>query len=77
MTRNVRLMFWGAGALALVLAWAFGPLLAGYLIAGASIALILGLMGTQLFRAIGDWRLDHAGKKRTHATGSHEERRAA
>lgn len=81
MTRNVRLVFWAAGALAVGLAMAIGPLLAGYALAGASLAFIAVLMGMRVVRAVGDWRLEHPwkfGHKRTSSTpAGREERRAA
>jgi hypothetical protein len=59
MTRNVRLVFWAAGVLAVALALAIGPLWAGYALAGASLAFIAVLMSMRVARAIGDWRLEH------------------
>ena len=81
MTRNVRSVFWVAGALALTLALAIGPLFAGYAIAGASLAFIAVLMGMRVARVVGDWRLEHPwkfGHRHTQSTPAvHEERRAA
>jgi hypothetical protein len=82
MTRNVRLVFWAAGALAVALAIAFGPLFAAYSLAAASLAFIAVLMGVRVTRAIGDWRLEHpwklGGRARTRSTSAtHQERRAA
>jgi ABC-type uncharacterized transport system permease subunit len=81
MTRNVRLAFWAAGALAVSLAIAFGPLFAAYSLAAASLAFIAVLMGARVTRAIGDWRLEHPwklGRARTRSTSAtHQERRAA
>ena len=81
MTRNMRLVAWGSAASAIALAIAFGPLFAGYAIAGASLAFIAVLMGMRVAHAIGDWRLAHPwkfGHRRTQSTPAvHEERRAA
>jgi hypothetical protein len=81
MTRNVRAVFWLAGALAVVLAAVVGPLFAGFALAGASLAIIAVLMGMRAAHAIGDWRLEHPwalGRKRTQPmSAEHEERRAA
>ena len=81
MTRNVRLVFWAAGVLAIALAVVNGPLWAGYAIAGGSLVFIAGLMGMRVVRGIGDWRLEHAGRfwpQRVNApTNAHAERRAA
>jgi len=81
MTRNMRLVAWGSAAFAIALAIAFGPLFAGYAVAGASLAFIAMLMGMRVVRAIGDWRLEHPwkfGRTRTRSTSEvHEERRAA
>lgn len=81
MTRNVRSVFGLAGALALTLALAIGPLFAGYAIAGASLVFIAVLMVMRVGHAISDWRLEnpwrfgHRGTQSTPAV--HEERRAA
>lgn len=81
MTRNVRLVFWAAGALAVALALAIGPLWAGYTLAAVSLAFIAVLIGARMVRAIGDWRLEHSwtlGRKHTRPpSDEHEERRAA
>lgn len=81
MTRNVRLVYWAAGALAVGLALAIGPLLAGYALAGALLAFIAVLMGMHAVRAVGDWRLEHPwkfGHRRTRSTpAASEHRRAA
>ena len=81
LTRNVRLVFWAAGGLAVALALAIGPLLAGYALAGASLAFIAVLMGLRVLRAVGDWRLEHPwkfGHRRTRSTpAAGEHRRAA
>ena len=81
MTRNVRLVLWAAGALAVGLALAIGPLLAGYALAGALLAFIAVLMGMHVVRAVGDWRLEHPwkfGHRRTRSTPwAGEDRRAA
>jgi hypothetical protein len=81
MSRNVRLVFWLAGALAVVLAVAIGPLFAGFALAGASLTFIAVLMGMRAAHVIGDWRLEHPWRfhrKRTSSTpAAHEGRRAA
>lgn len=81
MTRNMRLVAWGSAAFAIALAITFGPLFAGYAVAGASLAFIAVLMGVRVARAIGDWRLEHPwkfGHRRTRSTpAEHDERRAA
>jgi hypothetical protein len=81
MTRNVRLVFWLAGAFAGVLAVTAGPFFAGFALAGASLAFIAVLMALRAVRAIGDWRLEHPWRFRRGRTPStpaeHEERRAA
>lgn len=81
MTRNMRLAAWGFAGFAVALAVAFGPLVAGYVFAGASLAFMLVLMGMRAARAISDWRLEHGWK--VHRRGArvertaHDERRAA
>ena len=81
MTRNVRLVFWAAGVLAIALAVVNGPLWAGYAIAGGALVFIAGLMGMRIVRTIGDWRLEHAPRFWTHrvkaSANAHAERRAA
>jgi hypothetical protein len=81
MTRNVRLVFWLAGAFAVVLAVTIGPLFAGFALAGISLAFIAVLLGLRAARAIGDWCLEHHwrfGRGRISSTSEeHEERRAA
>lgn len=81
MTRSVRLVFWAAGAAAAALAFAMGPLWAGYAIAGATLAFIAVLMGTRVARAIGDWRLEHPWRRARVSAGPRSEghggRRAA
>jgi hypothetical protein len=81
MTRNVRLVFWLAGALAVVLAVAIGPVFAGFALAGGSLAFIAVLTGMRAARAIGDWRLEHPWRFHRRHTSStpaaHDERRAA
>jgi hypothetical protein len=47
------------GVVAVALALAFGPLAAGYLLAGVAFALMFGLMAANAGHAIGNWRLDH------------------
>lgn len=81
MTRNVRLVFWVAGALAVALALLVGPLSAGYAVTGISLTFIAVLMAIRAVRAIRDWRLEHPwkiGRRRARATSEeHKERRAA
>lgn len=81
MTPKMRLAAWGFAALAIALAFAFGPLFAAYVFAGAALAIIVALMGMRVGRAIGDWRLEHPlrfrrGRARSKAE-AHDERRAA
>jgi hypothetical protein len=80
MTRNVRIAFWLAGALAAVLAAIAGPLFAAFALAGASLAIIAVLMSMRAARAIGDWHLEHPWRfrrGRASTPAGHEERRAA
>jgi hypothetical protein len=81
MTRNVRAVFWLAGALAVVLAAVVGPLVAAFALAGASLAIIAVLMGMRAARVIGEWRLEHPWRFRRGRPAStpaaREERRAA
>ena len=81
MTRDMRLAAWGFAAFSGALAVAFGPLFAGYLLAGAAFALIAALMGMQVARAIDNWSLEYSWRFRRTRTrsksGAHDERRAA
>jgi hypothetical protein len=78
MTRNVRLVFWMAGAFSVGLAIGIGPVRAGYVLAAASLAVIAMLMGTQVVRALDNWRLEHHWKfGRRPTSTAYEERRAA
>lgn len=64
MTRHMRLAAWGFAAFSGALAVAFGPLFAGYLLAGAAFALIAVLMGMQIALAIDNWSLEHSWRYR-------------
>lgn len=80
MTRNMRLAFWGAGALAVAAAVVFGPVFAGYVAAGAALTVILVLMVMRVCRAVGDWRLEHpwaSRRRRGPASAADDEPRAA
>jgi hypothetical protein len=59
MVEDFRWWVWGAGVCAVALAVAFGPLVAGFVCAGAAFAFMLALMGARAARFIGDWRLEH------------------
>ena len=52
---------WVRGAVVgtVMVALAFGPLVAGFAVAAVAFAFIVGLMGAQAARSVGDWRLDH------------------
>jgi hypothetical protein len=78
MTRNVRLVFWAAGAVVVALAVMFGPLWAGYALAGVALGVIAVLMGMSVVHAAENWRLEHPfrfGRKRANVRIERDEER--
>lgn len=59
MGSDARLIAAGIGLVALVLALAFGPLVAGYAFAGAGLLIVLALITASVAKAIHDWGLGH------------------
>jgi hypothetical protein len=59
MTNNRSRIVIGISLAALILALAVGPLVAGYIVAGAGLAVVVALIGASVGREVRNWSLDH------------------